>query len=67
VATYPPDPLPLRIDEGKGEYNERELRPLSLCTPLFNTRGLKEKEKQKRGAYAPLKLPLLLYLPHLKD
>jgi len=46
-------PLPLRIDEGKGEYDERGLRPLSLRTPLLNTGGLKEKEKQKRGADAP--------------
>ena len=33
--TYPPDPLPLGIFEGKGEYNDRGLRPLSLGNSGF--------------------------------
>jgi len=29
LETYPPDPLPLGIYEGKGEYRERGRSPLS--------------------------------------
>ena len=33
VVTYPPDPLPLGISEGKGAYFLRGAQPLSIVSP----------------------------------
>ena len=36
VETYPPDPLPLMIGEGKGEHFIEGLAPLSQSLPAFS-------------------------------